>query len=66
MVPSYPPATRTSPLRSLVAVKNARALFMGFAGVHVIPCAYAAAQTKSGNAMIEIIFVFIFLVRLNC
>jgi len=25
----------------LVAVKNARALFIGFAGVHVIPCAQA-------------------------
>src|SRR6266568_1747649 len=42
MVPSYPPATRTSPLRSLVAVKNARALFIGFAGVQVIACAQAA------------------------
>src|SRR5215467_12881146 len=41
-VPSYPPATRTSPLRSLVAVKNARALFIGFAGVQVIACPQAA------------------------
>src|SRR6266849_6530225 len=60
------------PFTSSVATKNPRALCMGFAGVNVIPCALAAAQTKRGNAinaMNEIIFFFIFFVEvglLNC
>src|SRR5437016_1454091 len=51
MVPSYPPATRTSPLRSLVAVKNARALFIGFAGVQLIACAKAAGAKLAAAAV---------------